>query len=86
MIKIPFGDLSPEALRGVVDAFILREGTDYGHRDIGIDEKREKVTRLLENGRAMIYYYPENEHIDIHMVEQADSFGAKRGDPNGGTS
>ena len=28
--KIPVHNLSPEALRGVIEEFISREGTDYG--------------------------------------------------------
>jgi len=49
----------------VIDAFILREGTDYGHRDYSLDEKRHAVRTALDNGRAHILYHPENEHIEI---------------------
>ena len=29
-MKIPPSDLSDEALAGVIDSFVLKEGTDYG--------------------------------------------------------
>ena len=68
-IVIPVAELSKDALLGVVDAFILREGTDYGHRDITIDEKRQRVIGMLGSGKAKIIFYAENDHIDIVLVE-----------------
>ena len=53
---------------GVIDAFVLREGTDYGHRDIDLTEKRDRVLKMLRNGHAKIVFYPENEHIDIELT------------------
>ena len=68
MLVIPPNELSRDALLGVIDAFVLREGTDYGHRDIALDEKRARVMRLLESGAARIVYYPENEFLDIELT------------------
>ncbi len=68
-MKIPFEELPKDTLLGVVDAFILREGTDYGHREITIEEKRDRVLSLLESGRAEIVFYPENDHIDIVLAD-----------------
>ena len=68
MLKVPIEALSDEALIGVIDAFILREGTDYGHVDYSMDAKRESVRQMLDVGKAEILYYPESEHIDIVEV------------------
>ena len=68
MMEIPYQSLSEDALLGVIDAFVLREGADYGHRDIGLDEKRDRVRKMLMDGRAKIVFYPENEHIDIELT------------------
>lgn len=67
MVKIPMETLSLEALRGVVDAFVLREGTDYGHQDFTLAEKRAAVERQLTVGEAEIWYDPESQSIDIRM-------------------
>ncbi len=53
---------------GVIDAFILREGTDYGLQVYTLEEKRQRVLCSLASGDAEIHFYPENEHIDIVMV------------------
>ena len=67
-MKIPQQQLSAEALVGVIDAFILREGTDYGLQEYTLEEKRQRVLGFLASGDAEIHFYPENEHIDIVMV------------------
>jgi uncharacterized protein YheU (UPF0270 family) len=68
MITVPIDQLSESALLGVVDAFILREGTDYGHQDYTLDEKRQRVMAMLLKGDAEICFYPETEHIDIVLA------------------
>ena len=68
-MKIPYTELSQEALLGVMDAFILREGTDYGHEEITIDQKRSGVLSMLQSGEAEIVFYQESDHIDIVLVK-----------------
>ena len=65
-------ELTQEALLGVVDAFILREGTDYGHQDYTLEEKRQRVIAMLQGGKAEICFYPENEHIDIVLYDETN--------------
>ena len=68
IVEIPLQALSPEALIGVIDAFILREGTDYGDRVYTLDEKRDRVRRLLESNKEQIQFHPESEFIDIALI------------------
>jgi uncharacterized protein YheU (UPF0270 family) len=51
----------------------LREGTDYGHQDFTLDEKRDRVRAMLQSGAAEICFYPENEHIDIVLADASAS-------------
>jgi uncharacterized protein YheU (UPF0270 family) len=64
-IVIPHTELSAEALRGVVESFVLREGTDYGEREISLDQKVAQVLRQLERGEARIIFDAELESVDI---------------------
>jgi hypothetical protein len=64
-VAVPHGELSPEALRGVIEAFVLREGTDYGERDVPFETKVAQVLRQLERGEAQIMYDPETQGIAI---------------------
>ena len=64
-IVIPHTELSAEALRGVVESFVLREGTDYGEREISLEQKVAQVLRQLERGEARIIFDAELETVDI---------------------
>ena len=67
-VVVPYTELSPEALRGVIESFVLREGTEYGDRDVSLEDKVSQVTRQLRRGEARIVFDPESESIDIVIV------------------
>lgn len=64
-MKISLEELSRNALQGIIEAFVLREGTDYGHQEIDFEGKCAAVQRQLEAGEAEICFDPETETIDI---------------------
>jgi uncharacterized protein YheU (UPF0270 family) len=64
-IFVPYTELSEDALRGVLESFVLREGTEYGERDVSLDQKVAQVERQLKRGEAQIVFDPESETIDI---------------------
>ena len=55
-VEIDPADLSPEALRGLAESFVAREGTDYGFHEKSWEEKVERVLHQLERGEARIVY------------------------------
>ena len=67
-VAIPYTELSPEALRGVIESFVLREGTEYGERDVALEDKVLQVTRQLRRGEARIMFDPDSETIDVVVV------------------
>ena len=64
-VVVPHTELSADALRGVVESFVLREGTDYGEREFSLEQKLAHVYRQLERGEARIVFDPSTESIDI---------------------
>jgi uncharacterized protein len=64
-IVVPHTELSADALRGVVESFVLREGTDYGEREFSLEEKLTHVLRQLERGEARIVFDPSSETVGI---------------------
>jgi uncharacterized protein YheU (UPF0270 family) len=58
-------DLSPDALRGLIEEFITREGTDYGVREKDLEEKVGDVERQLRSGEARIVYDLVEERANI---------------------
>ena len=65
---VPYTELSEEALRGVLESFVLREGTDYGEREFSLDQKVEHVIRQLRRGEAKIVFDAATETIDVVVV------------------
>ena len=70
VIPIQVKQLSASALAGVIDEFIAREGTDYGHQDYSLEQKRQSVLNQLESGNACICYDPVTETTSIVDSDQ----------------
>ncbi len=69
-IVIPSERLSKEALLGLIDAFVLREGTDYGHEDISIEDKRAAIVAQLERGEVVIAFDPATEGVNLVLLRE----------------
>ena len=66
---IPVDRLSPEALRGVIEEFISREGTDYGEREASPETSFRQVKHKLEKGLAVLVYDDETETTNIFPAD-----------------
>jgi uncharacterized protein len=64
-IPVPYAELSAEALRGVIEGFVLREGTDYGEREVSHEAKVRRVMAQLEAGEAQIWFDPDTSSVEI---------------------
>lgn len=67
-VIVPHEQLSADALRGVIEAFVLREGTEYGERDVSLDVKVAQVLRQLQRGEAQIVFDLASEEIGIVLT------------------
>jgi uncharacterized protein YheU (UPF0270 family) len=68
-IEVPHALLSPDALRGLVESFVLREGTDYGAREFTHEQKVAQVIAQLESGEARIVFDPETESVTLLLTK-----------------
>ncbi len=69
-VEIPHTELSSAALRGVIEAWVLREGTEYGERDYSLDEKVAAVVRQLERGDARILFDPQTQAVALVLARE----------------
>ncbi len=72
-IEVPHGTLSPEALRGVIEEYVTRAGTDYGTQECSIDDKIGDVRRQLERGEAFITFDPDTATTTIVPARRAST-------------
>lgn len=66
--RIPVDKLSPEALQGVIEEFISRNGTDYGEIEASPETKFRQVKYKLETGLAVLIYDDETETTNIFLA------------------
>lgn len=64
-VVVPYGELAPDLLRAVVESFVLREGTDYGEKELSLEDKAARVISQLKLGKAQIVFDPESNTVSI---------------------
>lgn len=69
-IEIPFHLLTEDALKGLIEEFVSREGTDYGQSDHTLEAKAASVRKQLAAGGAVIVYDPVTEGCNIVLKEE----------------
>jgi hypothetical protein len=66
--RIPVNKLSSKALRGVINEFISRDGTDYGETEVPWETKFRHVKDKLKNGSAVLIFDDETETTNILLA------------------
>lgn len=69
-IEIPREALSEEAFRGIIESFILREGTDYGREEVGFATKFQQIERQLGRGDIKIAFDPDTGTVGLVTLAQ----------------
>ena len=68
-VELDPDQLSPGALRGLVEEYVTREGTDYGHASWSLEDKVAQVFRQLDQGEARIVFDLELESASITCTD-----------------
>jgi hypothetical protein len=64
-VEVPPESLSAAAIEGVIAAFVLREGTDYGAQETSHETKLEQVRRQLDRREIVIVYDPKAQWVTL---------------------
>ena len=62
---IPHDQLTPQALQGVIEEFVTRDGTYYGEREVSLETKTAQVLAQLKSGKAVIVFDNDTESCTI---------------------
>jgi uncharacterized protein len=65
MIEIPSNQLDPEVLDAIIEAFILREGTDYGEREVCLSNKVAQVREDIRRGDVILVFDEDSESCTL---------------------
>ena len=74
-LVIPHKQLSHEALSGLIEEFVTRDGTDSGYTRGSLAESAAMVRRQLDAGQAIIVY---DERIQSWNIVPADSLPKRK--------
>ncbi len=64
-VIVPWQKLSAEALRGLIEEFVTRDGTDTGYAGKSLAADVRRVKRQLERGAAVVVYDEELQTCNI---------------------
>jgi len=64
---IPVSKLSSDALQGVIEEYISRDGTDYGDTEVSAATKFRQVKHKLEKGMAVLVFDDETATTNIFL-------------------
>jgi uncharacterized protein YheU (UPF0270 family) len=89
-IEISFKLLSDEALAGIIESFILREGTDYGIAEASYEQKVKQIRRQIEKSEIKVVFDQNSQTVslvndndlkkwNLERVDSADSLRAEPG-------
>ena len=78
-VQIAVDALSPQALDGLIEEFVTRDGTDYGTDERSLDDKKDAVRRLLDCGEIEIVFDPKTETSNIISKDDPRSGSARAG-------
>jgi uncharacterized protein YheU (UPF0270 family) len=67
---VPWSALTDDALRGVAESFVLREGTDYGAIERSFEAKVNEVLARMRRGEARIWFDPVTGSVTLRVKEE----------------
>ncbi len=68
-VVVPYSELSADALQGVIESFVLREGTEYGATEFSLEQKVAQVMRQLERREAQVVFDPDSDSVTIVVAD-----------------
>ncbi len=68
--QVPYTAISKDALEGLIEEFIQREGTDYGEFEIDLDTKKQQIRHQLQTGLALILFDHDSQTVTIAHKDQ----------------
>jgi uncharacterized protein YheU (UPF0270 family) len=67
---IPPESLSAEALQGVLEEFISRDGTDYGESELSLEAKVNRLKPQVMRGEVLIVFDEVLEGVTLMTREE----------------
>lgn len=83
-VIIPYRQLSQDALLGLVEEFVTRDGTDYGEEEIPLPRRVAQVMKQLERGDVVILFDSDSNSCNIVSKSDLPRSGQDTGNDDSG--
>lgn len=71
---VPHHQISPDALQGLIEEFITRDGTDYGAQEFSLADKVQQVRQQLDRGDVVVVFDAATESVSLLNRRDAREF------------
>jgi len=72
VITIPPERLSGELLDAIIESYVLREGTDYGDREVPLEIKIVQVKKQIDRGQVVIVFDEDSQSCNLLSRQDFD--------------
>ncbi|WP_237060578.1 YheU family protein [Microbulbifer sediminum] len=66
---IPHQQLDPGTLQNLLEEYATRDGTDYGEREVSLEDKVASLRRQLQSGDVVIWFEPGDESVNLVLAQ-----------------
>ena len=71
-VEVPPERLGADLLQALLEEYASRDGTDYGERELSLEQKVSQLKRQLHRRDLVILFDAESESWDLLQREQAE--------------
>ena len=76
-VEVPYEQVEPETLKGLIEEFITRDGTFYGKKEMSMDQKIGMVIEQLKSGEAVITWDRYVQSSNIALRKDIEESGGR---------
>ena len=69
-VEIPPESMSREALDGLIEEFVTRDGTDYGIEECALEMKKSAIMSQIDRRDVVIVFDPQSQTCNIIAKEE----------------
>jgi uncharacterized protein YheU (UPF0270 family) len=70
VIEIPLNELSADALQGVLEEYVSRDGTDYGELELSLQQKTQRLLQQWQRKEVVLVFDNDTESTSFLNREE----------------
>ena len=70
-VEVPPQRLQPDVLQALLEEYASRDGTDYGERELALEQKVGRLHNQLQRRDLLLVCEVDGEHWDLLPADQA---------------